>query len=88
MQTMILINNLWEALLLVLVDVLLVELDVLEFLDAQITSDFKSKPPAIEVAVISNCDSSCDFYQNFHRIRGDLGCDFTGALRFQIPWKP
>ena len=55
------------------------------FLDAQIASDFKSNPP-LEIAAISNdCEFGCDFYPLFHRFsRGNSGCDFAGALQFQI----
>ena len=32
----------------------------------------------------NHCNFSCDFYPLFHRLRGDFGCDFIGALWFQI----
>ena len=53
----------------------------IEDLGAEIASNFKSNPPASGNRRGSNdCDFSCDFYPR----SGNFGCDFAGALRFQI----
>ena len=47
-------------------------------LNAQIASDLKLNPLAIEFAAISNrCDFSCDFYANFQRVQRRFGRDFA-----------
>ena len=54
-------------------------------LSPSFASDFKSNPLAIRNHSNPNhCVLSCDFDPLFHRSRGDSGCDFAGALWFQI----